>query len=140
MNHYEKEFIIELWECDEEEFKNEIVKQYLTKQEILQNGRNSFGFGFNLPDSVDEVFKEIHESVTTFIYQNKEEIKQKICVDLMYCNKEADGEFEKEGWRVAIAIIDSLIVSATQAPIPIATLGVYIVKKQLLQKLCECQS
>jgi len=60
------------------------------------------------------------------------------CVEWKYCERK---EFLKsESFQLSVAISDGLLSLSTGLPIPLTAISVFLVKKGLLEKLCDCTS
>jgi hypothetical protein len=65
-------------------------------------------------------------------------IKEAVCVKFAYCRKRRSGELQGEGWTIAAGVSDALLTYLTSFPLPATTVGVYLVKKGILDELCGC--
>ncbi len=63
----------------------------------------------------------------------KKEIYELVCVDLAYCQKR-----DSDGLDLAVAVADSLVSIASQMPLPVTAVSVYLIKKRVLDKWCDC--
>ena len=78
-------------------------------------------------------FRVRAESIVSDI---SERLRSIICDDLNYC--ELRKKLKSEGAALAIAVADGLISSTLMIPIPITALSVYLIKKGILDQLCQC--
>lgn len=129
-----------LWNSSDERIDFELSihhpvnKKYLLER-IIYLGLNEEE---ELPIESKEAAKEVKKEIETYVSKNKDELTNTICKKLNYCEKRK--LLDKEGWKVAIAVFDSLIASATQIPIPILLFSVYLTKYKILDVICKCDN
>lgn len=87
-----------------------------------------------------ELAEWVHNKILGFVNDNLSLMKSVICNDLDYCNSLKKKILDKEGWKVAISVSDSLTAYATGIPIPIGHLSVYLIRYHLLDKICACET
>ena len=87
-----------------------------------------------------EAWKNFRMSVDGKLLGSKLAIQEAVCFPLDYCARRRAGTFEREGLQLAIAVADALVTIATQIPLPVTSVSVYLVKTQLLDRMCECGS
>lgn len=61
-----------------------------------------------------------------------------VCVGWNYCAKRKEKKFQTEEVTLSIAIADILLSAATQIPLPVTLISVYLVKRGVLDKWCKC--
>ncbi len=76
--------------------------------------------------------KEIY--VDGWIRSLAKDSRRLLCEQYSYCVKRQD----MDGINLAATIADALLVSATNIPIPLASIAVYLVRKKVLDELCGC--
>jgi hypothetical protein len=77
------------------------------------------------------------KEIDKFINDRKKAIKKLICIRLNYCeSKFKHGHTEEV--QVAISVCDCLIIFAVNCPVPILLLSCYLIRKRILDKLCQC--
>jgi hypothetical protein len=114
------------------------------KEDILKNPQ-SFGLGAYdaSPDAPPQYLggrlamhlrrsKEIY--VDGWVRNKAAESRKLLCEQYSYCTKRQD----MDGVMLAATIADTLFVSTTNIPIPVASIAVYLVKKKILDELCGC--
>jgi hypothetical protein len=84
-------------------------------------------FGMHLRKS-----KEIY--VDSWVRGVASDFKYLICEQCAYCANRQ----QMDGVNLAATIADALLSSAAAMPIPLTTIGVYLVKKGILDQLCGC--
>jgi hypothetical protein len=116
------------------------------KEDILKNPQ-SFGLGAYdaSPDAPPQYLggrlamhlrrsKEIY--VDGWVRNKAAESRKLLCEQYSYCTKRQD----MDGVTLAATIADTLFVTATNIPIPVASIAVYLVKKKILDELCGCDA
>ena len=63
-------------------------------------------------------------------------IHKTLCVQWRYCERRA--AFSGEGIQLCLAVADGLLSAVTQIPIPVTALSVYLVRRGLLDAICQC--
>ena len=63
-------------------------------------------------------------------------IRQTLCVQWGYCGRR--DAFRGEGFQLCLAVADGLLAAVTQIPMPITVLSVYLVRRGLLDTICQC--
>lgn len=71
------------------------------------------------------------------IWKNEDRLRKVICVDFQYCKRRNQPSFA-DASTLAAAIGDSILASWTQVPLPVPSISVYLVKYNVLERLCEC--
>lgn len=75
-------------------------------------------------------------SLRVALEQGREEIRRIVCDEWKYCKKRQE---TSEGKDLAVAVGDCLAAAASQIPLPIASLSVFLVRNKILDKLCDCK-
>ena len=63
--------------------------------------------------------------------------QEHICVKWQYCEKRK--VIAGDGFNLAVAIVDGLISMGIQCPVPLTAAVVYLVRNQMLDRLCGCK-
>ena len=116
-----------------------------TKQKIKSDLNDAMmgrgpGQGYPIPDEETWV-KFYRNSIKVHAPVIANEIAQKahkvICEDLKYCEKREN--LKDEGATLAIAVADGLLMAAIALPVPLTAISVYLVKKGILDNICDCE-
>lgn len=99
-----------------------------------QNPENLFD------DEREKLGKAIQEFFWASIESNKKIFKEKVCIDLKYCEKKKF--FDKNGELIYItsSLADIIVSLITNLPVSASiTLSVYIIRTRVLDKICACE-
>ena len=76
--------------------------------------------------------------VNRVLAESKAKICDIVCNEYKYCEKRKKKEFANEHYQITIGIAEALMVLASQIPLPIIAVAVYLVKNKVLDKWCDC--
>lgn len=98
------------------------------------------GLGFPIPDddgvSAARIIESgIHATGTQIASEVSERVKNYLCVEFRYCEKREI--LSHDGVSLAAAVADSLLALGG-IPVPVTSFSVYMVKYQILDRLCKC--
>jgi hypothetical protein len=65
-------------------------------------------------------------------------IHKAVCIDFGYCDRRRKSDLGLEEYALVLAVADALATAKTGIPLPITTVSVYLVKRQILDKWCCC--
>lgn len=134
------ENIKKLWAENEEFWIDELCRFHPANSGIgLTKSSTVFEFGSGFKKG-KEMAEWVHKKILGFVNDNIFLLKSIICDDLDYCETIKPKVLDKEGWKVALSVSDSLASYAIGIPIPIGHLSVYLLRYHVLDKVCSCQS
>src|SRR5690242_10089587 len=81
-------------------------------------------------DSFNNLKKDLTIAVDSQLLRFSEMFRQKVCVELDYCNLK-----KSKGWRIVEYLIGALAIVFDKGLIP---LSFYIFKREILDELCQC--
>jgi hypothetical protein len=83
--------------------------------------------------------ENVQKQISEAIKADEGRIKKLICTELNYCER-----ISSERVKVIIDIVDAIVIGKitllTALPIPLVRVTVYIVRKKMLDPLCDCKS
>ena|SRR5258708_5294850 len=72
-------------------------------------------------------------TATSFAERTARRFKKILCRDLRYCERS-----KSEGLALAISVADALVMVAV-IPVPITAISVYLVRRGILDRVCQCK-
>jgi hypothetical protein len=147
MNRRQEQALRALWNADDLEWKVFADAPAEVKRDIEQTVLDQLeAEGKHIHPGAGNLFgaERARRELQLFagwVYQQLSESKQvvqTVCRDVKYCERRQAKTFESEGVTVSIAVADALVSSAIGVPIPIIQLTVYIIKRGILDQICEC--
>ncbi|SEK83446.1 hypothetical protein [Nitrosovibrio tenuis] len=120
----------------------ELARQSLVELEEFRSARDEIESRFeidltdieaivDLPtDSFNNLKNDMVLVIDSQLLRFSEMFRQKVCVDLDYCNLK-----KSKGWRIVEYLIGALAIVFDKGLIP---LSFYIFKREILDELCQC--
>lgn len=147
----EREEICAAWELPEEEIEKELLIFLLQERAAAPEGSamkaiplipkwrglwlRLFGWIWTVEQRRRFAFKPLLKGA---IKEYRSQTHSAVCVEFKYCEKRKQQEFREAGHTLAIAIADCLQTAAPGIPLPVTWLSVYLLKTQMLDRLCKC--
>jgi hypothetical protein len=132
------------WKLDSDDLarlfvSSEEARAIRSEMEDFQTGRG-YGNSRRYPISDKTAFEWAQRAISArgeaaakrFVEINREWL----CDNYNYCNKRK--ELGGEGPALAISVADGLFMATTGIPFPITALSVFLVKRGILDRLCDC--
>jgi hypothetical protein len=117
--------------------KSQIIRDVVSEKEIEFRGDP-----FESKKDDLEIRKRLKflslKKIDRIISENREKLYQIICVQFEYCEKKKSGKLNSDGLSLSINIVDGILMFFSGIPIPLSSLIYYLVKNNLLEKLCRC--
>ncbi|MFY9622415.1 MAG: hypothetical protein WAM70_16540 [Pyrinomonadaceae bacterium] len=79
----------------------------------------------------------VEDAAEARVMRYSDPIRQRLCIEWDYCEKRS--AFRGEGFQLTLAVADALLAFVTLIPIPVTSLSVYLVRRGVLDKICQCQ-
>ena len=120
----------------------ELARQSLVELEEFRSARDEIESRFDIDltnieaiidlpmDSFNNLKKDLTIAVDSQLLRFSEMFRQKVCVELDYCNLK-----KSKGWRIVEYLIGALAIVFDKGLIP---LSFYIFKREILDELCRC--
>ena len=120
----------------------ELARQSLMELEEFRSARDEIESRFDIDltdieaiidlptDSFNNLKKDLVIAVDSQLLRFSEMVRQKVCVELDYCNLK-----KSKGWRIVEYMIGALAIVFDKGLIP---LSFYIFKREILDELCHC--
>jgi hypothetical protein len=109
----------------------------------LLSEREAAEIGQRFPPHIDEtgshapgMGQAAEWAATQRVMSFSDPIRQALCVQWGYCEKRT--KFGGETFQLCLAVADGLLGFATQIPVPMTALSVYLVRRGLLDIICKC--
>lgn len=133
------------WESEQALFADLLKKLKPHEQESLRNSDMLLTLFFRNDVSLSRKKEEINylsmeaglmSATVHELSSYAEMVRVQICDSWSYCKKRQ--ALQAEGFQLAVTVADALLSMGVGLPLPVTAISVYLVKRQLLDKLCGC--